>query len=227
MTSKVKSKQEYVDRMKTTVGCNKCGKQEPSERLHFHHVEGKTKIDAVSRMVDGGCSLEKVKNEIRKCEVLCNECHAAHHYGRSKQDCIDAIQEVAEELGKSPSCSEYEEHSEDNHPSSFTIQKKFDSWNDAKESAELSVFEHDEGNHVYTKQDCIDAIQEVAETLGKSPSKKEYGEHSKNNHPSEGTIYEKFDSWNEAKEAAGLTIFTSAGKAASVETERQTSFNQF
>jgi hypothetical protein len=228
MTYTIKQKEKYVTDIKTTVGCKNCGKEGPPSKLHLHHIDGERKVDTVSNMVSGGYSLEEVKNEIRKCEVLCNKCHGIHHHGRSKQHCIDALREVAEKLDKSPSQKEYKQDKKDDHPSYWTIQKKFGSWNKAKEAADLSVFA-DSRDNSHTKQDCIDAVQEVAETLDKSPSVSEYKRHKKEKHPSYITIRKKFGNWNKAKEAAGLSTFakSSGNKTPAVDTQGQLSFDQF
>jgi len=150
MTYTQKQKQEYVTEIKTTVGCKNCGKEGPPRKLHLHHIDGERKVDRVSQMVNLGYSLEEVKNEIRKCEVLCDKCHGTHHHASSKQECIDALREVAEKLDKSPTYREYKEHRKDKHPSYWTIQKKFGSWNNGKEAAGLSAFAHGSGNKTPT-----------------------------------------------------------------------------
>jgi hypothetical protein len=55
---------------------------------------------------------------------------------------------------------------------------------------------------VYDRSDCIEALQKATQILGKSPS---IGEMSDLNiSPSARTVQRKFDSWNDAKSAAGL-----------------------
>jgi hypothetical protein len=56
----------------------------------------------------------------------------------------------------------------------------------------------------YDRTDCIEAIQYVADTLGKSPSQKEYEEHRRDEDPSVSTIHYRLGSWNGAKEEVGL-----------------------
>jgi len=53
-----------------------------------------------------------------------------------------------------------------------------------------------------TKKECIASIQEAAEILGHTPSMREYRELGL--YPSTSTIENKFDSWNKAKEQAGV-----------------------
>jgi len=60
--------------------------------------------------------------------------------------------------------------------------------------------------HSYSKKDCIEALKEAAEQLGKSPTAIEY--QSLDIYPTYSTFYDKWGSWNEAKEAAGLEEYT-------------------
>lgn len=47
--------------------------------LAFHHMRGE-KIDGISRMISSHYSLEDIDNEIKKCDVLCHNCHMMTHY---------------------------------------------------------------------------------------------------------------------------------------------------
>jgi hypothetical protein len=55
----------------------------------------------------------------------------------------------------------------------------------------------------YTKQDCVAALKEAKEILGRSPECRVYREELDIS-PSYSTICNKFGTWDEAKEAAGL-----------------------
>jgi len=116
----------------------------------------------------------------------------------TRDDCINALEYVAEKLGKSPSKKEYNKNKRDTDPSAKTVARIFECWNDAKEAANLSSY----GS--YTRDDCIDALEYVAETLGKSPSYSEYSENRRDTDPSHTSIRTCFESWNDAKEAADL-----------------------
>ena len=73
---KVKNHILYVKRHS---GCVVCGEDEPC-CLHFHHRNPGSKLFEVSRA--GTRSLEEVKKEIAKCDVLCANCHAKVHAKR-------------------------------------------------------------------------------------------------------------------------------------------------
>lgn len=57
-----------------------------------------------------------------------------------------------------------------------------------------------------SEKDCIRGLQEAADLLDKSPTKAEY--EATDITPSSSTILRLFESWNEAKKAAGLTTYT-------------------
>lgn len=50
--------------------CVKCGTQ---DKLHFDHIDPKTKINSIAQL--SSCSEEKFKTELAKCQLLCDNCH--------------------------------------------------------------------------------------------------------------------------------------------------------
>jgi len=89
---------------------------------------------------ESGYTLDDIKNEIKKCKIVCINCHNNIH-SCTRDECINALEYVAEKLGKSPTTSEYHECRRDTDPSSSSIIRCFNSWNDAKEAAGLKTFE--------------------------------------------------------------------------------------
>lgn len=63
---------KFINRVKRRFGCKDCGMTNPV-CLDFHHHGNKT-MD-VCRAVNSGWSIESLKVEIRKCSVLCSNCH--------------------------------------------------------------------------------------------------------------------------------------------------------
>lgn len=57
----------------STHPCIDCGETDPVV-LEFDHVRG-DKVDAISMMIGRGFPLERIKQEIEKCEVRCSNCH--------------------------------------------------------------------------------------------------------------------------------------------------------
>ena len=73
-------KKEYVDNLKRTSGCVTCGfKTELLRFLEMDHIDPSTKIDCIAAMVKSyKYNLEDVKEECKKCRVLCRHCHKIH-----------------------------------------------------------------------------------------------------------------------------------------------------
>jgi hypothetical protein len=63
---------EEVRRLKA-VPCADCGGEFPAVCMDFDHLDDK--VDGVSKLVHRGFSLERILEEIRKCEVVCSNCH--------------------------------------------------------------------------------------------------------------------------------------------------------
>jgi len=58
--------------------CRRCGEDHPA-CIQFHHADPDAKEISVSNAIKAGWSLVRVELEIKKCEVLCANCHAKHH----------------------------------------------------------------------------------------------------------------------------------------------------
>lgn len=73
----VNSKRKQV-RFKNKVlsrsSCVTCGEKD-TRVLEFDHIDPTTKIDNVSRMVKDCRPISEIKEEMRKCQVLCFNCH--------------------------------------------------------------------------------------------------------------------------------------------------------
>ena len=69
----------YVNNYKLSKGCETCGYKKCVEALLFHHIDNKNKKFDISMVAKYGGNIEKIKNEINKCKVLCCNCHAELH----------------------------------------------------------------------------------------------------------------------------------------------------
>ena len=74
----------YVNRVKVFLGCKDCGYKENPVALQFDHITGEKTME-ISRMVNSCHSLNKIKEEMRKCEVRCANCHAVVTHQRRKE----------------------------------------------------------------------------------------------------------------------------------------------
>ena len=63
---------DYIQRVKRLNKCIDCGESNPLV-LEFDHV--KEKSHNISDMVNGSYSIAAIKEEIRKCEIRCANCH--------------------------------------------------------------------------------------------------------------------------------------------------------
>ena len=71
---------EYVDKLKLSP-CMDCKQTFHPIAMDFDHVRG-IKVKAISQMINNGFSLEKIKIEIEKCELVCSNCHRIRTYER-------------------------------------------------------------------------------------------------------------------------------------------------
>jgi len=65
---------------KATKRCDVCGESAP-ECLHFHHRDPSQKEINLGNVASSGrWSKERILEEVAKCDVLCANCHAKHHW---------------------------------------------------------------------------------------------------------------------------------------------------
>lgn len=77
---RIKNNKAFTNRVKTKLGCKKCGYNEHPAALSFNHIDPSIKFRNISAMVHEDYSIHKIKKEMRKCEVLCANCHNIHSY---------------------------------------------------------------------------------------------------------------------------------------------------
>jgi hypothetical protein len=70
-------------KIKTKRGCADCGYNSHHAALDFDHLPGTEKLFTVSAMARRSWRL--VLEEIRKCEVVCANCHRIRTYERAQQ----------------------------------------------------------------------------------------------------------------------------------------------
>ncbi len=79
---KDKRKRELVNWLKEYkkgISCEDCGESYP-ECLDFHHKNPKNKINTISDLVIRGYAKATILMEIKKCLVLCKNCHVKLHH---------------------------------------------------------------------------------------------------------------------------------------------------
>lgn len=75
MRARIAPLREWVTAYKLEHGCVECGYREHPAALEFDHLPGFEKTEQVSLLILGRATLERVKEEIAKCELVCANCH--------------------------------------------------------------------------------------------------------------------------------------------------------
>ena len=61
--------------------CIDCGVKYPHYVMDFDHRDRKTKLDNINKMINHhSYSKEKILNEIKKCDLVCANCHRMRSY---------------------------------------------------------------------------------------------------------------------------------------------------
>lgn len=79
--------QAWVTVYKAFYGCVRCGERHPC-CLDLHHVDPATKTFTISEGVRSRLALV-VFAEVKKCVVICANCHRKEHYDRRKTESIE------------------------------------------------------------------------------------------------------------------------------------------
>lgn len=127
----------------------------------------------------------------------------------SKNEYIEALQAVANRLGRSPSKDEYKQLSCEEEPSVGAYSGLFETWNKAKKAAGLSPCSP--GPDGFSDEDCVRILRRVANDIDKSPSQREFNNAVSDKVISAANIKYQFSTWNAAKKAAGLDVFEKQG----------------
>jgi hypothetical protein len=91
---------QWLNDYKAKLGCSHCPETHPA-CLEFHHKDPANKELELSRAASNGWSIERLQQEIAKCEVLCANCHKKFHW-----ECRSAARTVVSKTayeGASPS----------------------------------------------------------------------------------------------------------------------------
>lgn len=59
--------------------CSVCGETD-IRVLQFHHRNPSRKVMAIGAMVGKGMNVNTIREEMKKTEVMCANCHARHHH---------------------------------------------------------------------------------------------------------------------------------------------------
>jgi hypothetical protein len=70
---------DWLYKIKSKLVCKECGENR-IPTLDFHHRNPEEKEFKISKMVRDGYSKRTILKEIKKCDVLCSNCHRMLHY---------------------------------------------------------------------------------------------------------------------------------------------------
>ena len=65
---------EYIRQVKEKSVCADCGEKYHYSQMDFDHISGKKKHN-LARYANSAVSISTIKDEIKKCEVVCANCH--------------------------------------------------------------------------------------------------------------------------------------------------------
>jgi hypothetical protein len=65
---------EWMNSMKEGIACTDCGETFPVFVMHWDHLPGLAKVGDISSML-GHASREAILEELKKCELVCANCH--------------------------------------------------------------------------------------------------------------------------------------------------------
>jgi hypothetical protein len=69
----------FAQRYKLWSGCQFCGYNKCAEALEFHHLDPSTKDSMPNEIIRDSTHMGDIKAELRKCIVLCANCHREEH----------------------------------------------------------------------------------------------------------------------------------------------------
>lgn len=72
---------EMVDKLKE-LPCTDCGQTFPTECMDFDHRDPEEKSDNVGTMVSNGQGTQRILDEIKKCDLVCANCHRIRTHRR-------------------------------------------------------------------------------------------------------------------------------------------------
>lgn len=70
---------EFVKNYKKDKKCGICGYNRYPEILEFHHRDKKEKAQTINTLMKTLRSIEIIKKEIEKCDIICSNCHKELH----------------------------------------------------------------------------------------------------------------------------------------------------
>jgi hypothetical protein len=86
-----KEARNYAWEIKKKGACDLCSESDPA-CLVFHHIDPSKKRASIHKLYKYG--LNAVKKEIKKCRLLCSNCHMKYHYYEGNHKEEDTVSET-------------------------------------------------------------------------------------------------------------------------------------
>lgn len=118
----------------------------------------------------------------------------------TRDDLVTQLQQLAEELGRSPTVADLRDATD--YPSEYPFLNVFETWNQAKQAAGLDTHRKEGRKDPYTEAELLDLLRRLAHTIDGRVTIQ--AANDSEICPSAVTYKRRFGSWNQAKEAAGL-----------------------
>ena len=71
--------------------CNKCGYKTNMAALEFNHINPSSKLFALDSRKISNTNEKLLLEELKKCELLCANCHREHHYPEMNTSFVEKI----------------------------------------------------------------------------------------------------------------------------------------
>jgi len=94
-----REKREWIDSLKKDEKCNKCG-EDRWYCLEYHHVNPEDKKFTIACAISRGYGKQAILEEIKKCVILCSNCHRELHYFEQQEKNEKKSQKQQEEHEK-------------------------------------------------------------------------------------------------------------------------------
>ena len=76
---------QYIRQIKSSNPCADCNKLYPYWVMEFDHLSSKQKRFGINKWHESTKNFQEVENEIKKCDVVCSNCHKDRTYKRQNK----------------------------------------------------------------------------------------------------------------------------------------------
>lgn len=81
---RIERRRYWVNRWQQAKGCELCGYNTSHYALHFDHINQDEKYKNIAELIGSQYKIATIISEIRKCRVLCANCHAVETFTKDQ-----------------------------------------------------------------------------------------------------------------------------------------------